>query len=503
VRRFGSTARRRRLTGVAATTCALLLGSAVTWALVVAAGRAERDSVSRTMDRRAQDVDRTITNEVREFHDTLDDLGRAVGSQTNLTAADYSVMTSGLDPVRLPGAGGVAFVVPATDDRVASVQRRWRAEGAPGLSLQPVGRNVEHMVVVFDRPLDGGPQISGRDLSQAAYSAAALRSARDSVQFVVSEPHVLVRDQGAPAKQQVSFTFTVPVYAHHGTRKGPFEGWIVVDVRGGDFLDRILEDASGYGLRARLDDGSGTEVATVPHHAQLPASSLNRTMSVTAGQQQWQVTVSPTKAALDTAGRRLVQLTLLCGIVVTLLMSALVGNLVFARNRALAQVDEATAALRKLAFHDPLTGLANRLVFYDRIRAASTGRFAVLFIDLDGFKQVNDALGHAIGDHLLREVADCLCECTRAGDTVTRLGGDEFAVLIEHLDDLEDARECADRIVRLVAAPILVDGVALQVGASVGIAVGEPGEDVDEVLRRADEAMYEAKSLGKGRFVLA
>ena len=188
MRTRATTARRRRLTGVAATIGALVLGAGVTSAGVGAVSRAESDSAAQTMDRRAQDVDRTITDEVRQFRATLDDLSRAVGSQSRLTADDYDVLTAGLDTVRLPGAGGVTFVVPAADDQVAAVQQRWREQGDPDLRLQPVGRGVEHMFVVFDRPLDGGPRISGRDLSQADYSAAALRSARDTVQFVVSAP---------------------------------------------------------------------------------------------------------------------------------------------------------------------------------------------------------------------------------------------------------------------------------------------------------------------------
>ncbi|BCY11678.1 hypothetical protein L3i22_067660 [Actinoplanes sp. L3-i22] len=504
--------------------CALVLGAGVTWATVTVFSNGESDAAEQTMDRRSQDVTRTIINEISQFQDSLDDLSRAVGSQTTLTLADYDNLTSGLTTERLPGAGGVTFVVPAPDGQVPAVQRRWRALGSPDLLLQPVGTNVEHMFVIFDRPLDGGPRISGRDVSQAAYSAAALQLSRDSDQFVVSAPYVLVRDKTAPGKQQLSFTFTVPVYTYHGTRKGAFLGWIVAGVRGGDFLDRTLRNASGYGLKARLDDGTSTEVAAVPHGARLAGSSLNRTTSVTAGRRQWQVTVGPTRVALESAGRRLIQLTLWCGVLVTLLIGALVGTLAFARDRALARVDEATAALRKdivrreraetllrqreqelrrLAFHDPLTGLANRLLFYDRIRAAATGPYAALFIDLDGFKQINDALGHAIGDRLLQTVAARLTGCTRAGDTVARLGGDEFAVLIEHLADVDEARHCADRIVRAVAESILLDGVDLRVGASVGIAAGTSGDDVDEVVRRADEAMYQAKAAGKGRFVLA
>jgi diguanylate cyclase len=164
--------------------------------------------------------------------------------------------------------------------------------------------------------------------------------------------------------------------------------------------------------------------------------------------------------------------------------------------------------LRHLAFHDPLTGLANRALFHDRVERALANRtvepttIGVLFIDLDGFKAVNDSHGHAAGDILLRTVSRRLLECARQNDTVARLGGDEFAVLIERVPDPEVPGSLAQRIVDLVGEPIVLAGRRVHVGASVGVAHGEPGSDsASEVLRRADCAMYAAKLQGKGRHV--
>jgi diguanylate cyclase (GGDEF)-like protein len=144
--------------------------------------------------------------------------------------------------------------------------------------------------------------------------------------------------------------------------------------------------------------------------------------------------------------------------------------------------DEARQALRHRAWHDPLTGLANRALFEERLAEADAP--AVLFVDLDAFKPINDRFGHAAGDEVLRIVARRLQTCVRATDTVARLGGDEFALLVEAGSQLEIAERVADAFVD----PFNVVGELLVVTASVGVAVG--GEDV---LGAADRAMYEVK----------
>ncbi len=158
------------------------------------------------------------------------------------------------------------------------------------------------------------------------------------------------------------------------------------------------------------------------------------------------------------------------------------------------------------AFHDSLTGLANRALFKDRVEHALTGRrgadrtVTVLFLDLDGFKEVNDSLGHAAGDILLTRVAERLRSSVRANDTVARLGGDEFAVLIEDgLDDLR-ATDGAQRITAGLEVPFFVTGQEIHVRASVGIATAGPEDDADQVLRNADLAMYRAKAAGEGGY---
>jgi diguanylate cyclase (GGDEF)-like protein/PAS domain S-box-containing protein len=162
-------------------------------------------------------------------------------------------------------------------------------------------------------------------------------------------------------------------------------------------------------------------------------------------------------------------------------------------------------ALQSAAHSDALTGLANRMALSDRMRVAlARGRrsgagCALLYLDIDRFKQVNDTLGHAAGDALLRDFAGRLRECVRQSDTVARLGGDEFVVLLEDLKEEAAATRVAEKMLESARLPALVDGREVAVSTSIGIAFGADGEDEQGWLKRADAALYLAKNAGRDR----
>ncbi len=170
---------------------------------------------------------------------------------------------------------------------------------------------------------------------------------------------------------------------------------------------------------------------------------------------------------------------------------------------------DARELLRHQSLHDALTGLPNRVLLYDRLRQAlaqesrrRTG-LAVLFLDLDGLKAVNDALGHDVGDVLLVQIARRLQDAVRDGDTVARLGGDEFVILGAAIDDLDAAGELADRVRAAMGRPFDLDSGPVACTASIGLALPRPGQTPEAILREADRAMYRAKERGKDQWVLA
>jgi diguanylate cyclase (GGDEF)-like protein len=523
---------RRRCAGVALVCAVLLAGLSGSWAATAGLERVQHNHAARLMDQYADDISRAVVAETNRYRHALADLAAAVGAQSDLTADDFAQITSKLNRRRLPGASSASFVVPSTDAQVPEVQAYWRDQGATGLRLSPVGTGSEHMFVIFSRPLDGVAAVFGRDVNRAAEPAEALRISRNSGQVTASRTYVLLKDRNLPAgQQQLSFMLAAPVYRGAGpSDPRRFRGWVFMGMRGGDFIAETLrlqsQDAVGIGL---LDVSDGESKPVVVSPSRTPhAASLDRERTVAVGQRDWQLQIYPTDTLLTGNDRRMPNVALGIGTLMTLLLTALVGILTGTRNRAMTRVDQATGALRHdierrkqteaqlreregelrhLAFHDPLTGLANRALFYERVEHAfrthnrSGSTLAVLFVDLDGFKQINDKRGHSVGDSVLAEVAVRLRTCVRDSDTVARLGGDEFAILAEQMTASEHAETVAAHITQALQAPFNVNGASTRVTASVGVAFRSPGvSSVDDLLRSADEAMYVAKTAGKDRF---
>ena len=167
--------------------------------------------------------------------------------------------------------------------------------------------------------------------------------------------------------------------------------------------------------------------------------------------------------------------------------------------------------IRKLAYYDPLTHLPNRSLFHDRLLQALNGAnrhrhyVAILFLDLDGFKAINDTLGHAVGDRLLTESARRLQSCIRSDDTIARMGGDEFTLLIQALADRSSAESAASHIANKIITSLnrefLIDGQSISIGVSIGIALyPDDGLSSNDLIKQADAAMYYAKKAGKNNY---
>ena len=177
------------------------------------------------------------------------------------------------------------------------------------------------------------------------------------------------------------------------------------------------------------------------------------------------------------------------------------------RNRLLEQLEESKRLQRHLAYHDALTILPNRHLLHDRLQQAlaqskRSGKLAaLLFLDLDGFKRINDTLGHGIGDLLLKSVAKRLKTTVRQVDTVARLGGDEFTIVLLEINHAQDAKDVAQKILKVISQPYKIEEHELFVTASVGISIyPDDGSDIESLIRKADIAMYRAKGQGKNNY---
>src|SRR5476649_2944177 len=168
---------------------------------------------------------------------------------------------------------------------------------------------------------------------------------------------------------------------------------------------------------------------------------------------------------------------------------------------------QAEARVHHMAYHDSLTGLPNRVLLSDRLDRAmlaaqrSGRRLAVMFLDLDRFKTINDSLGHLTGDQLLKEVASRLCRAVRASDTVARLGGDEFVVLVPGIRDVDEATAVAQKIIDALGEPFPLEARTLHITPSIGVCIyPDDGDDVETLMRHAAAAMYRAKASGRNNY---
>ena len=323
------------------------------------------------------------------------------------------------------------------------------------------------------------------------------------------QPLLAARDSGASAYLPITIgtitalTVFTPVYrAAPGTRaarRAAFLGWVGLTVVPGFVLEPAL--AGHPGIAVRLVYRTATSAAafrdgTVPASAQSQAIGLHNGWTV-----QTFHAAPPTGLLADGRSAGL----LAGGITVSLLLGGLILVLGTGQARARRLVNVKTGELRHQALHDALTGLPNRVLVSDRVeqllahghRSGTPG--AVLFVDLDGFKNVNDTLGHAAGDRLLIAVADRLTSTLREVDTIGRMSGDEFVVLIDATHDITPAI-VADRLLDALRQPFAIDATAapVTISASIGIATGDRAS-AGILLRDADIALYAAKANGKNR----
>jgi signal transduction histidine kinase len=327
------------------------LGAAGTLLAALALRRADNDRVERALTQQTMMVSQVVAAEIRRYRTSLTDLTAAVGAQSRLEAQEFTAITAPVDRQRLPGATGVAFVVPATTAQIPQVQAYWRGHGATGLTLAPAAGG-EHMFVVMSRSIDGSGSIAGRDLAASDEAVDAMQAAQESHADAISGVYHLLKDATLPRdRQQLSFALAAPVYSMSpaASDTGQFRGWLMMGMRAGDFLHEAIGVVARDTVSVALfDPASGVRA---PVARWQPAAGLDthydaRSVTISVAQREWQLSVRPTVRLLPESDRHLDQIAWLVGAVITILLATLTGTVLTSRDRALRRVDEATAALR-------------------------------------------------------------------------------------------------------------------------------------------------------------
>ena len=342
---------------------------------------------------------------------------------------------------------------------------------------------------------------SGAELDvRPAFAAAEATGATVTVPFETGEDSFLT------VVQPVFDDPSVPL----GTEGAPISGWLIGAIDVDSVLTDVLTDYRGVDATlTRVEPGGASfEAAAASSPGPSVSDPVVRTTSFgETGRWELVLAIEPDPAPSQVNG---IALAVALGVLVNFLLAFIVVRvLASSKRRAWALVDERTAELAHLALHDPLTDLPNRALVLDRAahmleRAPRSGMVpAALFCDLDGFKVVNDTHGHAVGDDLLKAVAERFRGALRQSDTLGRFGGDEFVVLTETAPGGASVDRVAQRLLDALREPFELStdpARSVRVGVSIGIAEGPRG-DADALLSDADLALYAAKQSGRGRFV--
>jgi diguanylate cyclase (GGDEF)-like protein len=398
----------------------------------------------------------------------------------------------------------ISFVSLVPSRRLREFQKRVARDPPPLLpdsTVLPAGRAFYCLFSLSTKPLPGAALPLSLDLCAPTWpKAGLLLKARDTGVGNVSP---------VPVGKRVFLGFQQPVYRGgvtpktlNGRRKAML-GWVLMVMYPKALLDRALE-------------GHTRTSATLSYRNAASDLSFTRGSAQRVGRAEsipiahgWSVQIASTTTARGLLSGNDASVILFAGIGLVSLLSMLVFVLGTSRSRARRMVKLKTGELSHLALHDSLTDLPNRTLVMERAEELiekagnSDEDIAALFVDVDGFKQVNDEFGHAAGDTVLKVIGQRLSYVVREQDTVGRLGGDEFVVLLDATDGGGPPEKVAERLVEVLHEPIAIEpgGKLVSVSASVGIATGSR-DSADDLLRDADLALYTAKEAGKDQYVL-
>ncbi|MEI7762334.1 MAG: CHASE domain-containing protein [Comamonadaceae bacterium] len=433
----------------------------------------------------------------------------------NREAFHQYVETMRLD-ANFPGIQAIGLVqwVPAPDK--AAHLAAIRAEGVPAYAIDPEGLRAVYAPIIQREPRIGRNLApAGSDVWLEPVRRLALEKARDSGMAAISGKVRLKVDTEDAAPP--GFIMYLPVYAQgqaHDSlaeRRAHLIGWVYAAFHMNDFM-ASLHGSQAADLTLAMHDSADTQEASLMYRsedhlaigeAMRPAALSANEYMVVAGH-NWTLTLNTQPGFENRYGRGTETVIAWAGAVLSLLLALLAWMMVNGRERAVRLAQAMTEELRHMAQHDPLTDLPNRALFNDRLQQELArarrqgGRFAMVFLDVDHFKAINDRYGHDVGDQVLRQIGQRLQSSVRAADTVGRIGGDEFVVLMAQLSDSDSTLGLAEKLREALRHSLLAEGNELSITCSVGVAAyPEDGADAAALTKGADDAMYRAKEAGR------
>ena len=507
----------------AAATVSLVLGGIVAAVLGARAmAHSDADKARLAFHLSSAEIASTLTLAIQHEEDLIVSASAFVTGNPGASAADFDRWSEAVHAMRrYPELQNIGLVEQVPASQLAVFERRLAADPVRPLGPESAGQTGPLQII----PEGARPYyclaVAGMARSAASYLPAGLDYC------AIAPTLVSARDTGqasyAPVAGRAGTALGIetPVYRGGVTpstaaaRDRAFVGWLGELLEPGVVLEQALNGHPNVAVVFRYNSRY-SHVAfargTPPRGAQSTEITLRDGREAGLGNpgEGWTVQTFGPGITSGVFGNRDALVLLIGGVLLSGMLGLLVLVLATGRTRALSLVREKTRELSHLALHDPLTGLPNRALVLDRAEqllartARQPGTVAgALFIDIDGFKHVNDNLGHAAGDRLLRITGERLQSAVREQDTVGRLGGDEFVVLVETTADDATADVLADRLTEALRQPVELGdaGKSFAITASIGVSIGQYATP-DELLRDADLALYAAKAAGKDRYAL-
>lgn len=461
-----------------------------------------------------------IEQRMAAYADTLNSVSSLFYASEHVTRREFQTYINTLHvPERYPGIQSLGFIRRVREfEQLAFAQQiteehRSNPCGYPEFPIFQTRRRTEYMLIVFVEPIAQNRALFDRDILAEPACRAPMERARDTGEISASERIMLTHGE----RDKPGFVLLLPLYQSGATLDSVekrrraligyvFGNFLVNDLFHGIFGKRVV---SNLGIDLEVFDGRQLtreqllyDDDTVIHSGETGyASPYRQVAEIDVGGRAWSLSFTALPAFHDKFSSKLPMLFFLAGT----LLSFLLYRVILTRAVHASEWHQYTEMLERQARYDALTNLPNRNFLLEQLRErlqknpGNPGTMALLLIDLNGFKEINDTLGHQSGDTLLQQIGPRLQKLLRPTDMLSRLGGDEFGLMLTPLHGAEDAETWAKRMIDEIHRPFELDGITVQIDASVGIALHPlHGADGSTLMRCADVAMYVAKKSHRG-----